>query len=135
LSWVRLLILFLLYAGIGFFLPWYSIVLPAVLLGADMRRPARAFILNFLLGAGFWISIAIFRDLDSHFRLAARLSSVLMLPNAPLAFALTGLVGGLVCALAGLAGACALNAGVAAYFSTRKAILLAMLTHRQRDEG
>lgn len=85
--------------------PWWMIAL--VPFAVHIWRPssfAGAFFSSFLAVALLWLGYAGYQHIESVGVMSERMAQIFRLPNATLLLALTGLVGGLMAGLAGMAG-------------------------------
>jgi len=84
--------------------PWWSLSIPALLLGS-LRPLSRAqLITSSLAPALVWMAVAIFYDWQTGFRTSARLSEAFSLPLPALMYVMTGLIAMLTASLSVLCG-------------------------------
>jgi hypothetical protein len=84
-------------------LPWWVLAIPAALTGLLQNSHKRAFLDAFFAAFLVWAFVAIAQDVTTGMRISPRVAGVFHLPFSVLAFAMTGLIAGLV---AGVAATC-----------------------------
>jgi len=91
---------------LSFFLPWWSGMLAALIVGAIVRlRKAAAFVVPFSAIALLWLVNAYWLSSANDFILAEKITVLLQIENNLfLLFLVTGLIGGLSAGFAGLLG-------------------------------
>ncbi|WP_044198807.1 hypothetical protein [Dyadobacter tibetensis] len=99
-------LLVLILAGVSQLLaPWWVIALVPFLV--HIWRPSgylAAFLSSFLAVALLWLLYSGYQHIESGGAISERITQVFRLPNATLLVVLTGLIGGLMAGLAGMAG-------------------------------
>lgn len=101
---------FLLHAGIGFlltlFLPWWSVVLLAILLGVTMQlSPVAAFGAGFAGMAALWGVYAGFLDAQNGAVLSQRIAELFQVKTSNNLIYITSLIGGLLGGCGAMTGA------------------------------
>lgn len=99
----------ILIAGLSYFfelfLPWWSVVICAFLIGVIMPTKGVNDFLSGFLGVGLlWLFFAFMIDFDTDSILTSQIAPLLNLNNALVVIAVTGLLGGIVGGLATLSG-------------------------------
>ena len=96
----------LLALALSMFLPWWYIMLAALLASAIVRlRKASTFIVPFLAIALLWITQAWLLSSTNDFTLASKVSILFSLGENPyLMILITGIIGGIVAGVSGLLG-------------------------------
>ena len=90
----------------GLFLPWWGIAITSLLVGVLVHQKAgKAFLSGFLGLFILWAGLAWWIDMKNNGVLSKKIASVLPLGgNAILLILVTGLIGGLVAAMAAMSG-------------------------------
>ncbi|REL24134.1 hypothetical protein DYD21_19325 [Rhodohalobacter sp. SW132] len=87
------------------FLPWYALLIPAILFGAVLfYKSLRAFFTGFLAGATAWGVQVIYIDIMNASILSNRIAEMLGAGSSWLVLLITALIGGLVCGCGTLLG-------------------------------
>lgn len=99
----------ILIAGLSYlselFLPWWSVVICAFLIGVIIPTKGFNDFLSGFLGVGLlWLFFAFMIDFDTDSILTSQIAPLLNLNNALVVIAVTGLLGGIVGGLATLSG-------------------------------
>lgn len=86
-------------------LPWYWMAFLALVLGYSARfRPVQSLILFFLMGALLWVSLAYWKDIQSHAHLSARIGILFGVKNLFVLLTVTALIGGITSGLGAWCG-------------------------------
>lgn len=103
---MTLIILIALLAWIlGLFLPWWSLAIPCVLLGAWLGKSSgRSFLYGFLGVALLWLLQSIFIHIGNAGVLSERIGELLSLPDPILVIIITAVIGGLAGGLSTMTG-------------------------------
>lgn len=90
---------------LSLFLPWWSLAIPCVVLGAWLGRSGfRSFLFGFLGIGILWLAQSTVTNIANNGILASRISEMLSLPNSFVLIVITILVGGLAGGLSTLTG-------------------------------
>lgn len=100
-----ILLIFILVFAAGFVLPWWTLAIISFAAAWWLARSAgQAFSEGFLAVFVAWVIMALIKDAPNEHILSNRIAAVFHLPNWMAILAVTGLIGGLVGALAALSG-------------------------------
>lgn len=103
LGWLDAAVLLGAFVAVESVLPWWGIVVPALLGGLWLSSRKRSVGALAFIGAVSWLLIAALKDFESGGRLSYRIAAVMGVENPVLSYALTATLAAL---LAGLAAQC-----------------------------
>lgn len=96
---------------LSFFLPWWSVFLPGLIVGAALGRSGgHSFLGGFAGIAGLWLVQTMIIDIQNDDILIERIAGLFSLPSSWLMFLITVIIGGLIGGLTTLTGCLFRNA-------------------------
>ncbi|GAB4333777.1 MAG: hypothetical protein OHK0038_10150 [Flammeovirgaceae bacterium] len=101
---VRLLILIIVTGVLQYFLPWWTLAIPAFLMGLTFERGIGAFLVGFLGILILWGGFAFVIDYLNESILSAKIAELFQLPTAYSMIAVTAVLGGILGGSSSLSG-------------------------------
>lgn len=90
---------------LSFFLPWWSVFIPGLILGASLGRSGgHSFLWGFAGIAGLWLLQTMIIDIQNNGILTKRIAGLFSLPSGWLIILITVIIGGLIGGLTTLTG-------------------------------